>query len=214
MESLYKTATLVIVLGILATGFSYIQAGYTPPVQNPPGGNVDAPINLDDDFQDITGGLEADAIGVTYGMSIGGVSRTACPNPPGDCYPPPTQTTSCHLQVRRVDWTTGTRTFTEDKGEEYLIPQSKTPVCDDYLTDQAKAAGWAASGEDNCMGTDGTNCSTMRPSTCMYMRLVCTPSLQVSQPSAVSAQYSPGLYPLLPASHIDLPKVSTSTNPL
>lgn len=57
-----KNLLLVTILAIALGATSYIQAVYVGPINNPPNSNVDAPINLDDDFQDMTGGLEADAL--------------------------------------------------------------------------------------------------------------------------------------------------------
>lgn len=212
--NLIKTAVLVVILSFFALGFSYIQAAYVGPVNNPPLGNVDAPVNLDDDFQDVVGGIEADAIGVSYGIALPGSPPNGGSRTVADGWPTGTKTADCHLEVRRVDWTTGTRLFTEDVISIIGDTYENYPVCDDYLTPEAKAAGWAASGEDNCLGTSGTDCSIMRPSTCMYTRLVCTSDLTVSSPRVRKLWYqinTNGSNQVLP---ISLPITSTSTTPL
>lgn len=189
-------------IGILAGIFfiasvSYIEAAFSLPFLNPPLGNRDAPVNLGNTFQDVTGGLEADAVGVTYGISLGGINRT-----PAQGWPTSSGTANCNLEVKRVDINTGSRTFAWDDG----VNLNQYPLCDDYLTAQAKTEGWASTGLDNCLGTDGYDCgSTKRPSSCMFTRLVCT-GISV-QPSLISTStYAGGT--------ISLPINSTSTYPL
>lgn len=198
-RTLFRTGVLVGILAFVSLTQMYIQAAYTAPTQDPPGGNVDAPVNVHTDFQDVIGGIQADVIGVSYGISLAGNNRTTADGWPANG----SGTADCHLETRRVDWTVSSRTFEGDSG----VSQTQYPTCDDYLTSEAKAAGWAASGVDNCLGTNGTQCDSLtRPSTCIYMRLVCASGITVSNPLVATSTYG--------GTPIALPVMSSTTNPL
>ena len=202
----YIASTTLLVLLLLAVlgGTSYIQAVYTEPISDPPASNVDVPVNLDDDFQDVVGGIEASVIGVSYGIALPGSPPTGGSRTAVDGWPTGTDTASCHLEVRRVDWSGGVRTFELDTGASL----GQYPTCNDYLTDTAKTTDhWAPTGADNCLGTDGTDCAVSAPqSTCIYTRLVCPTGITVVDPLFSTSTYAGGL--------ITLPIQSSSTNPL
>lgn len=197
-RTLYQLAFVVVVGAVFVVGISHLQAAYQAPYANPPSSNRDAPIHLGTDFQNMTGGLEADGIGVTYGISLNGVNRTAAQGFASLA----TQSAACNLEVRRVDMTTGSRTFSWDDG----VSLTQYPICDDYLTAQAKSEGWGSTGLDNCLGTDGYQCgASHRPSSCVFTRLVCT-GIAVSPSIISTSTYAGGT--------ISLPITSTSTYPL
>lgn len=197
-NTLYKALFLLTIVGSFIVSLSNLQAAYQQPYANPPSSNRDAPVHLGTDFQDMTGGLEADGIGVTYGISLDEIERTAAQGFASLA----SQSASCNLEVRRVDITTGTRTFAWDDG----VSLSQYPICDDYLTAQAKSEGWGSTGLDNCLGTDGYQCgSSHRPSSCVFTRLVCA-GITVSPSLISTSTYAGGT--------ISLPITSTSTNPL
>lgn len=198
MKTLPKAIVGIVAGIIFISSVSFMQAAFTLPLQNPPNGNIDAPLNLSASYQDITGGLEVDSLGVTYGINLNGVPRLV-----GAGWPVGTGTANCNLEVRRVDWNTGSRTFAWDDG----VSSTQYPLCDDYLTAEAKAAGWGSTGLDNCLGTDGYECgSSHRPSTCLYTRLVCPSGITVSPSLISTSTYAGG--------SISLPINSTSTYPL
>jgi hypothetical protein len=198
VSAIYKHLVALLSAALLVFSVSSLQAVYQAPYANPPNGNRDAPVHLGTDFQDMTGGLEADGIGVTYGISLNGINRTAAQGFASLS----TGSATCHLEVRRVDITTGTRTFAWDDG----VSLSQYPICDDYLTAQAKSEGWGSTGLDNCLGTDGYQCgSSHRPSSCVFTRLVCA-GIAVSPSLISTSTYAGGA--------IALPINSTSTYPL
>ncbi len=191
---------LGVVLGLCALfALSSVQAGYTEPAGSPPLYNREAPVNLSEEFQDVTGGIQTDTIGVSYGISLNGVSRTVA-----DGWPGTSGNAICYIETKRVDITTGGAvTFETDTGIGGI---DHYPVCEDFLEPAARTAGWVATGSDNCLGTTGATCDV--PSTCIYSRLVCSgsPGISVRPPVVGKMTYA--------GTPIQLPINSTSTNPL
>lgn len=186
-------------LGLVAVfALSSVQATYNEPAGSPPAYNREAPVNLHEEFQDVTGGIQTDTIGVSYGISLNGVARTVT-----DGWPTGLGNAQCYIETRRVDITSGAITFETDTG---IGGVDHYPVCDDFLEPGARSAGWTATGSDNCLGTTGATCAV--PSTCIYSRLVCsgTTGISVRTPLVGKMTYS--------GTPIQLPINSTSTNPL
>lgn len=157
-------ASIAIAL-VFVVGISYIQAGWTGPTTNPPSANVDVPINLSSTFQDKFGTIEATTIAAANTICLNaGINSGDCITtwPSGG-----SGSASCHFEQREIHVSSGDRLFWD--------PGSSTtqyPTCDDYLTPEAKAAGWGASGGDDCEGVYSSDCQY--PSMCTFTRLACS----------------------------------------
>lgn len=201
-SSSYKTMYIVLVATFFVVGISYIQAAFTFPTADPPSGNVPAPVNLSNVFQDKSGGFEANTIAVTNGFSLNGVNRLSASGWPTSGAT--TTTATCHLEVRRVDTTT--KRFYDASGAQ--ITAGQYPKCDDYLSTEAKADGWAHSGGDNCTTVISSDCGGVGgvPSACVYTRMVCDSALSMSPPVTSTSTYI--------SSPINVVTIASTTIPL
>jgi hypothetical protein len=177
----------VIIAALFVVALGFLQAAYTGPTAVPPSQNRDIPINLSSSFQDKDGEIRADTIDVVSSICLnaGTVPATDCRS----SWPTASGSVSCQLQVRRVTRSTGAHHFFTDPGLLQSIYPNKYPKCSDYLTSQALAAGWQATGGDN-VTVDG-NGNPVWPSVCVYTRVYCSGAgLTLSQPTETFSTYS------------------------
>lgn len=181
--SLRKTAYTVAIAAIFVAGVSYMQAVFIYPTVPPPGTNVPTPVNLSSTFQDKAGGFEASSIGVTNGINLNGVNRTTAMG-----WPISDVMAQCHLESRRVDSIAPRRFYTTNATQ---IAAGQYPKCDDYLTPEARTAGWAHSGGDECVGWDSNDCQAVGTvsASCVYTRIVCTNGITVTPQVTATSTY-------------------------
>jgi hypothetical protein len=165
---------------------SYVQAVFTAPTAQPSNANRATPITLGSVTQEKLGTIEAENFSVTNGIILGGVGRTV-----GDGWPTGTNTTGCYMNVVRVGQPK-MNTFTSDS----MYGVNDMASCEDYLTTQAKADGWFATGEDNCDAYDN-DCDSTSPylSFCQYARWECAnANLQICPSVESRHTYTGGLF--------------------
>lgn len=182
--------------GVFLCGISYVQSAFTNPTTQPVEGNKSTPINLSIVTQEKFGTIEAENFSVTNGIVLGGVARTV-----GDGWPTGSNSASCYMNIVRVGQQK-MNTFTSDS----MYSVSEMASCEDYLTPEAKADGWFASGEDNCDAWDN-DCDSTGPllSFCQYARWECTNSNLQICPSVESRHtYTGGLF-TIPSTSVPLP---------
>lgn len=181
-KKLYSTLLTIVVAMLFVAGISTLQAAFTYPTQNAPSANVAPPVTTSNFFQDKAGGFEAGTIAVGDGISLNGVSRTAA-----EGWPLTDAMATCHLQVRRVDSNTN-RFYTTDSTQ---IANGQYPKCDDYLTPEARKAGWTHTGGDECTTVISSDCQAgpSIPASCVYTRVVCQNGITVNPPAVATSTF-------------------------
>jgi len=177
---------------LLIGGFAFA-ADFTQPSQSPPGGNVDAPVNVGATAQSKAGSFAAIGLaGINVLASNKVISQdrfcfregttddciTAWPdgNGGGDDF-----STTCQINSMIIHGT-------DDSRAQWGVPHAQTgyvnssdlgSLCDSRLTAAERTAGWMNVSFDNCPGVQGQDCSGV--SYCQYIQLQCQNGITVGQ---------------------------------
>lgn len=154
MMSFFTKTVLPILFGFVVIAATVSAQSILGPGSPPPYA-TDAPIVMDNVFQDKNGNVTVGDLYVDTAFCIGTDCRTSWGNAGAG---------SCRIETRRVDSST-----------PGFFTSGPTDSCYDFLTPAAKAAGWAPSGHDNCVTMSDRDCQP--PSTCIFTRLVCSGSV-------------------------------------
>ena len=160
-------------------GGAVYAANFTQPTQTPPGGNVDAPVNV---------GATAQAKAVGFGASsltasiVKGLNEVCIGDDCRDVWPSGgsgdgTDLGSCKIDTKvvyaRNSGTTGFAhpTIGTTQGD------TLGSLCYNYLTQAEKDQSWTLVSFDNCPGVQGKDCAGA--GYCAFMRLSCSDGVTV-----------------------------------